>query len=905
MVGEHGDQLTHPAAPGEHSAVRWPDAGRHNLPRQTTPLIGRTVELAAIAAALDADRLVTLVGAAGIGKTRLAIHAAAERVDRHADGVVFVELAPVNEPDAVAPTLAGLLRVWETRTEPTVDAICRFVADRSMLIVLDNCEHLIDASADLALRLLAACPELTILATSREPLGVPGEIAWRVPSLPAPASDQRLDLVELSGFDAIRLFADRACRARPGFALTELNSGAIVEICSRLDGIPLALELAAARCRTMTPERIAVELDRRFVMLTGGARTALARQQTLLASIAWSHELLAADERIVFRRLGAFTGLFPLEAAEAVCGEADDAGWAVFDVLCRLVDKSLVQHDPDTGWYRLLESIRLYAIERCGDAGEVEATRDRHAAWWMAWLDAHHADAPSDGDLDTIELGYVNLRAALRWVADTQPELALELAGGLGNYWHYRGLLSDAITLGDLALTSAPHGPDWARTVGRVAASRYYANDAEFMTTVVPEACEIADRCGDQVTPLRCRATLIFAIDELEEFRALARTAESCGERWIAARMQVCIAAWDQVLDRPEAHAELERLLEYVEELDTSSLRFGARAITARHLAAELRVRDAIAELEHAMRDIDRVSPNTALHALGNLVWYRILCGETAPLEGFRGLARRSARDWGVLTGLAVVYERLPELLAGHVDWDRPDVTIGGPSPQLRWVLGDAIGEDHVRLLPTVTSTSAGDLARFNALVTSTVSAYRQGRAREAEAGAATLVRRRSEDRHFWLLMLAHCAAQAGSHHEAARLLGAVAGTQVGCGLPWLPRLLVTGRAETQQRARETLGDEAFNTAFTEGFTLDLDSAVAYALRTRGERKRPSTGWDSLTPTELQVASQVAAGRSNPEIAAALLMGRTTVKTHLAHIFTKLDITNRSELAAEATRRRV
>ena len=358
----------------------------------------------------------------------------------------------MNDPSAVASTVAGVLRVWETATEATVDAITRFVADRSILVVLDNCEHVIDAAADLADRLLATCPRLTILATSREPLGVPGRdrLAGAVPLVPG-AGDQ-VGVVELSMFDAVRLFADRARRARPGFALTEVNAGAVGEICSRLDGIPLALELAAARCRAMAPHKIAEELDRRFLLLTGGARTVLARQQTLLASMEWSQELLAPDERAVFRRLGAFSGPFPLDAAEAVCGDASDAGWAVFDVLSRLVDKSLVVHDPDTDWYRLLETIRLYAVDRLREAGELEATRDRHAAWWYVWLGTHHPDGPSDSDLDAIDRAYPNLRVALQWAATTEPELALELAGGLSIYWYLRGVFGHAIALGDLAL---------------------------------------------------------------------------------------------------------------------------------------------------------------------------------------------------------------------------------------------------------------------------------------------------------------------------------------------------------------------------------------------------------------------------------------------------------------------
>jgi predicted ATPase/class 3 adenylate cyclase len=701
-------QLTHPDLVREFPPLRSLDAHRHNLPYQTTPLIGRAAELAAIADALEADRLVTLTGSAGIGKTRLAVHTAADRVERHPDGVAFVELATIEDPAAVGSKVAGVLRVWETTAEPTMDAITRFVAERSMLLVLDNCEHVIDTAADLAYRLLAACPQLTILATSREPLGVPGEVAWRVPSLPAPAVSERFGLVELSTFDAVRLFADRARRAAPAFNLTDTNAGAVAEICSRLDGIPLALELAAARCRAMTPNRIAEELDRRFMVLTGGARTVLARQQTLLASIEWSHDLLSDDERAVFRRLGVFTGPFPLDAAEAVSGDAD---WAVLDVVSRLVDKSLVVHDPHSGWYRMLETIRLYALDRCQDAGELEATRDHHATWWTAWLDALHPDGPSDDGRDAIEHAYPNLRAALQWAAATQPELALELAGGLGVYWYMGGLLGDAIALGDLALASADEGPAWARAVGRMASARHYANDGNYFMEVVPEACAIAEASGDRLTALRSRAARVMSIDDLGELRDLARAADACGEVWVAARMHMLVAACDLMLDDPESPVALDRFATLAAQLDAGNFRLAVAHMAAVQLAADLQVREAIAQLEQALSIVERASPTSRLSHCCQLAWYGQLCGEPARLERVTSLLARSPRDWGALTPLASAVQRLPELLAGAVSWDGPKVAVHWFVPGSLWVLAEILGEDRVTLFPLPTAKASGELA--------------------------------------------------------------------------------------------------------------------------------------------------------------------------------------------------
>ena len=281
----------------------------------------------------------------------------------------------------------------------------------------------------------------------------------------------------------------------------------------------------------------------------------------------------------MFRRLGVFTGPFPLDAAEAVCGDAGDAGWAVFDVLSRLVDKSLVVHDPDTGWYRLLETIRLYALDRCRDAGELEATRDRHATWWAGWLDAHHPDGPSDGDLDAIHHAYPNLRVALQWAAATQPDLALELAGGLGIYWYLRGLLGDAVTLGDLALaSSAERGPAWARAVGRMAMPRYYANDDALHDRRRRRSLRHRRRLGRPAHPAALPG------DAGADHRGPARSsgswpgrAEACGDLWVGrAHAHRASPSGASSSASPMHRSRSSALAAIAEQLDASSFRFAA-----------------------------------------------------------------------------------------------------------------------------------------------------------------------------------------------------------------------------------------------------------------------------------------------------------------------------------------
>ena len=580
---------------------------------------------------------------------------------------------------------------------------------------------------------------------------------------------------------------------------------------------------------------------------------------------------------------------------------------AVFDALARLVDKSLVVHDPDTGWYRLLETLRLYAIDRCADAGDLQPLRDTHAHWWSTWLDGLGPEAPSDTDIDTIDHAYPNLRAALEWAATTHPTLALELAGGLGIYWYLHGLLGDAVTLGDLALDAGRDtDPEaWARTVGLIANARRYASDTAFFNDSIPEACRIADHAGDPFTPLRCRAAPVLSIGTLAEFEELAHTARQIGDRWVEARMLECVALWRSALmqpDDPDVQADLAALKAIAHELDASTFRVAHHIVTAQRIAPD-NLAAAVEEATAALPLLDRASSTNAMVLIRSLAWYGVLRGDREAVSRAANAVRRLARDWGILTPLARAVAELPVLLDGALRWEGPlpvlsDVT----TCSVGWLWSEIAGDNVISLEGREIGpvAASGELWQLQQLLRET-RAVAARRYRDAEPGVAELVRRRYEDQHLWLLTLARCAADTGSLIEAARLLGAVATHQEQAGAPWLPRMLRTAREETEEIARTTLGDTAFETAVAEGRALELQEAVAYALRARGQRKRPTSGWDSLTPTELQVAEQVAAGHTNAEIATALLMGLTTVKTHLAHIFTKLGCTNRGQLAAEAS----
>jgi len=413
-----------------------------NLPNALTPFIGREREIAEVTQLLATSRALTLTGTGGSGKTRLAFQVAAGLETRYRDGVFAVELAALADPALVLPAVAQVFGLREAPGQSLLDTMLGYLQPRQVLLVLDNCEHLILACAQLVETLLRACPHLQVLATSREGLGISGEVTWPVPGLALPDAGAELTLERLASFDALRLFMQRALSALPSFELSEHNRAAVAEICQRLEGIPLAIELAAARVRALSVEQIAERLDDRFRLLAGGSRTAPARQQTLSGAIDWSYDLLSEPERALLRRLAVFAGGWTLEAAEQV-GAGTAAGRGdVLDLLAQLVAKSLVlleQRPGHAARFRMLETIREYARDKLAAAGDARAARDRHLGFYVAFAEKagpglrHHQQvewmARLDAETD-------NLRAALTWaVEQADAEAALRMTGALCEYW--------------------------------------------------------------------------------------------------------------------------------------------------------------------------------------------------------------------------------------------------------------------------------------------------------------------------------------------------------------------------------------------------------------------------------------------------------------------------------------
>ena len=428
------------------------DARRHNLPPRRTSFIGREREMVEVKRTLSMTQLMTLTGTGGSGKTRLALEVARDLVGSYPDGVWLVELASLSEPELVAQEVSGALGIREQPVRPLLESLLATVVDKEMLLILDNCEHLIGAVARLTMALLGSCPRTRVLATSREPLGVPGELVWPVPSLSAPGAQQSPAVEELEAYESARLFADRASRRHPGFGLTPENARAVAQVCARLEGIPLALEPAAARVGMLSAGQISERLGQSLKLLTGGYRTADHRRQTLRATLDWSHELLGEPEQVLFGRLSAFAGGFTLEAAESVGAGGEIGGEDVLELLSVLVDKSLVV--AEESWesgvrYRLLEPVRQYAREKLEESGEAEVVGRRHAEFFLAF--AEEAEPELNGPrqaewLDRLETEHDNLRAALSLTLGRGMDLGPRMAVALCLFWYTRGYLSEGRT---------------------------------------------------------------------------------------------------------------------------------------------------------------------------------------------------------------------------------------------------------------------------------------------------------------------------------------------------------------------------------------------------------------------------------------------------------------------------
>jgi predicted ATPase/DNA-binding CsgD family transcriptional regulator len=906
----------------------------HNLPVAVSSFVGREQEMAAVTKLLDSARLVTLTGAAGVGKTRLALEVALRLADRYVDGVWLVDVASVADPALVPAAAAVALGVREQGGRSLTEALISHLCDRHLLLLLDNCEHLIGAAAALAETLLCACPALRVLATSREALTITGEAAWPVQPLSLPPVTN--PSVPLAAYESVRLFVERAAATAPSFVSSAAVVTAVAEICRRLDGIPLAIELAASRVTVLTPAQIAERLDDRFALLTKGSRTAPHRQQTLQAALEWSHDLLCEPERMLLRRLSVFAGGCTFEAAQQVCAYEGLESHQILDLLTGLVAKSLLVADTSGmhARYLLLESIRDYGAHKLAASAETAAVRERHAAWCIRLVE--QAEPELTGPQQTswlrrLDAEYANLQSALKWSLDgKRAEQSLRLAAGLTLFWSVRGHLSEgrswleqALASGDalrLLRAKALWGLGWlalwagdftaavaagkeslsliresgdiqgtARTLYLLGVCAGAVQDSADARTLLQESITLARQAEDWWCLAGSLGSLGFtecfygdfavACPPLEECVTIARATHDKQGLRIGLIGLGYVALWEG--DHPSAESTLQEGLTIARELD--DLFFVSVALTFLGELARIR-----GEYPHARALIEE---GLALSRETGSSW-------AIPIaQGFLGRVAQAEGDLDAASRLFT--EALPLVQATNNRREAAALLLGlGQVSQTRGDLATARLRFNEALALARDSGAKHFIAR--SLYCLGVLACAAGDQQQAETLHHEALRLSVEAGNLLRVItsleaLAGMAAEQGHSEHAARLFGATHALREAHGYPRPP-----AEQPDCERAialvQEHLSAEDFTDAWEQGAKLSMTEAVTYASKNRGPRQRPSTGWASLTETERTIARLAAQGLTNREIGERLFVSPRTIQAHLAHVFPKLGVTSRKQL---------
>ncbi|HYN88546.1 MAG TPA: tetratricopeptide repeat protein [Ardenticatenaceae bacterium] len=842
-----------------------------NLFRHLTSFVGREREIAEIKRLIETTRLLTLTGAGGCGKSRLALRVAQDLLQEYPDGVWWVELAALSDPQLAPNVVASTLDVRERPGHSLVDTLSEFLTPRHVLLILDNCEHLVAACADLAERLLQDCPRLHILATSREPLGIAGEKIWLVPSLATPDAQHSLPFKELKQFEAVQLFNDRAKNALRTFELNEQNAAAVASVCHRLDGIPLAIEMAAARTTMLPVTQIAERLDDVFSLLAPGSRTVLPRHRTLRATLDWSYHLLSAQEQALLRHLSVFAGGFSLDAVEALFAESTSERSDVLDLLSRLVEKSLVvvmqREEGQAARYRLLDTVRQYAASKLDEAGEMERALDRHLNFFLHLAEQAKTalNGPGQGIwLARLEREHDNLRVALQR-AKKQGALdrGVRMAGALWRFWYVRGYLiegrrwlesmlevylSEASNPGDGSLAFALYG---------AAGLAWGQGDHSQAELWAEKALELSRELGDKggiggalnVLGLLAlnRWQLAHAAALLEEKLAIARELD---DRWEAAVALHNLASVAQgVGDYERANALQAESLAIKHELGNTA----AIALSLTKLA----------EIACLQGDYERAAN---------------LCGESLPLHS----------ETGGRPGTAHPLTRLAEVARAQGNYERA-TALHEECLVIYRDLGDTKGAGSALGKLGSVARAERDYDKAGRLYGESLTLLKRGIAPMEVAE--------------YLLGLAVVASEQGQSVHAARFFGAAASVHEGRHLPVMPvDRAAYDRAEAATRAQ--LGAVKFQAAWAEGEAMSLDQVVALALAApQGSpplRQAAKQAFGGLTRREREIAALIAAGKSNREIAETLIVGITTVETHVTNILTKLGFASRVQVAAWA-----
>ncbi|MDQ3176326.1 MAG: LuxR C-terminal-related transcriptional regulator [Actinomycetota bacterium] len=893
---------------------------------RTTTFIGRDVALRDISRLLETRRLLTLVGPGGCGKTSLAVAIGRALEDGYDDGGTFVDLAPVHAGDLVPNAVAAAVGLSEQGSKALDEVVLAGLAARHQLLVVDNCEGLLDSCAPLIDAILRRCPQVTVLTTSREPLGVDGETTWRVPSLTLPASGADDPLGALVDSDAGALLLDRAQLARPDLRWSADDAVAATRICRRLDGIPLALELAASRLRAYSPVELVDALDDRFALLTAGPRTAPPRQRTLEASIAWSYDLLNDSTATLLRRLSVFAGTFVLDDARAVCAGGGIAASEIGGLLADLVDRSLVQSERDG--YRLLESVAEYAVQR-RSGGEDERARLAHLSYVASVAHEFGRRAESAEHLglgERINRLLGDMRSAMGWAMRTGREVdAMRLAADLRLYWVIEGRMQEGRQWLESAL-SAERGSDPDDRAHALLAAAYlslHSFDPRRQAELTSEAVELGHSSEDP--KLRSRSMVLDGwskvfVDPVLARRLLEAARDLAAELGESPRVEFasfgCGAAAVLTGDLDGAARELEHGIELAARRNTYGVSFGRGALGYVRLLTG-HVDDAIRLTSEALA----VAGHDARALVGQ--WHALALAHAGRIEEAREEVRgvlSDAAGIGNPTYIAAVDGAWVELAGGDsaaattlLSTALPDLGMVGESwyeAQAYRLLGDAAeaagdpaaAREHRQQAMHIADRGGNPLARTVALI---------GLARSTDDDPAR-VRTLLRD----AIRAASGARYAIGLIDAAETLavatGAIADTAVRAGLL---DAIDADRERTgyvrfpcdvahYHRARQAVGHrtEAAENGHRAIDVLGIHDAIAAAFSGDRRAPRPVDGWHSLTPAELRVTLLVAEGLTNPEIGQQLFLSKRTVQSHLSKVFAKLDVTGRAELAATVAR---
>ena len=818
----------------------------NNLPIELSSFVGRGRQMVEVKQLFSTTRLLTLIGAGGCGKTRLALSVAAELGAGFPDGVWLVELAPLSDPDLVPQTVVTALNLREQPGRPLLAVLNDYLPSRELLLLLDNCEHLVTACARLAEALLRGCPDIKILATSREPLNLSGETVWGVPSLSIPEFPLRREVAgnaaALLQYEAVRLFVERASAVSPGFVLTDQITPAVAEICQRLEGMPLAIELAAPRVRALSVEQIAARLATQggFHLLTAGSRTAHPRHQTLEATLDWSYGLLSETERKVLRRLSVFAGGHTLEAAEAVCANAGAETGEVLDVLSQLVDKSLVGFDRTQGSearYHLLETIRQYAREKLAESGEADAARDQHLDHFLQWAERAepHLLGPEQlAWLNRFEAEHDNLRGALGWSQTTANGAApgLRLAGACGRFWRLRGYISEGRARLSAALSQA-EGQKPKNAVARAQALQwaavlaFFQSDYSATRSLCTESLAVWRELGPAGKP-----GVAYMLSMLGE-----AAAEEGDYATAPTLFEEALSIWRELKD-------MRGIGDVLMELGWAAMRTGNYEQAATRLEEALPINREAGYTTHIAQN---------LAELGALA---VRQGQyeraTRLLEESLTMRRERGEKWGIATSLGSL---------GWVALRQRDFK------RMRAMLKESLA---VRL-------ETGDQGGI---------AWCLEKLAEAAALEGRAARPPSRFEGF---------------HQAARLYGSAAALRASvksvidpADQPEYHRNL--------EALRATLDEEGFAAAWAEGSAMTVEQAVecalsepeALAVETPAPAQAAKESFAGLTAREVEVLRLVAQGLTNAQIANQLTLSPFTVNAHLRSVYNKLDVSSRA-----------